>query len=79
MTYNIKITDTQTDLAQSLLFYLMTIAKTPEYSFLQIEEIPNEEKDLDLLEELDTRYEHFMENKLNFKDWDDIRGKYLNL
>jgi hypothetical protein len=79
MTYTIKITDNQTELAKSLLFYLKSLTKSPEYSFLEIEQDKENELSDEIKEELDFRLEHFEKNKHNFNNWDDIKYKYLKV
>ena len=73
MTYNIKITDNSPQ-AKSLLLMLQTFAM--DYNFLQIEK---EESNLseELKEELDFRYEHFLEHGNEYKDWETIKHKYV--
>lgn len=76
--YNFKITDNQTELAQSLLHYLESLAKSPEYSFLEIQKVNDDELSKEMIEELELRLEHFQDNKSNYKDWEVIKQKYFN-
>jgi hypothetical protein len=77
MTYNVKINDSKTELAQSLLFYLKSLAKSPEYSFLEIQQINDDELSSEEKVELEFRLEHFKENKKDYNDWESIKHKYL--
>ncbi|MDT3740110.1 MAG: hypothetical protein RO257_11505 [Candidatus Kapabacteria bacterium] len=79
MTYTIKITDNQTELAQSLLFYLKSLAKSPEYSFLEIQHVDDNQLDDELIKELEQRFEHYQANKNNYSDWENIKHKYINV
>jgi hypothetical protein len=75
MTYTIKITDDKTSQAQNLLKFLKSLSK--DYPFLQI----SEDKDIELTEEmiaeLDTRYDHFVKNAAEYKNWEEIKQKYV--
>ena len=73
MTYNIKITDNSPQ-AKSLLLMLQTFAM--DYNFLQIEKEESNLSD-ELKEELDFRYEHFLEHGNEYKDWETIKHKYV--
>ena len=75
MTYNIKITDNSPQ-AKSLLIMLQTFAM--DYNFLQIEK-EDEENNLSdkLKQELDFRYEHFLEHGNEYKDWEMLKHKYV--
>lgn len=73
MTYNIKITDNSPQ-AKSLLLMLQSFAM--DYNFLQIEKEENNLSD-ELKEELDFRYEHFLEHGNEYKDWETIKHKYV--
>ena len=77
MTYSIKISSDQTDQAKGLLLFLKSLAQTKDYFFLKIEEEADEEFSKEITDELDFRYEHFMKNKNSFKDWDEIKEKYV--
>ena len=78
MTYTIKISETDSDLAKNLLFYLKSLTENEEYDFLHIIE-PNENLlTKELKEELDLRYEHFLEYHNKFNDWEDVKHKYLH-
>ncbi len=60
MSYTIKINKTDSDLAKNLLWYLKSLSETEEYDFMQIIE---EDEDIfsdELKQELDNRYEHFL-------------------
>ncbi len=74
MTYNIKITNDNSPQAKSLLLMLQTFAM--DYNFLQIEKEENNLSD-ELKEELDFRYEHFLEHGKEYKDWETIKHKYV--
>ncbi|MCK5538536.1 MAG: hypothetical protein KAI79_17050 [Bacteroidales bacterium] len=78
MSYTIKIERLDSDLAKNLYWYLKNLTKSKEYDFLQIIE---ESEDATLTEEqkieLDFRYQHFMKNKEDFEDWDDLKQKYM--
>ncbi len=65
MMYNIKITDSHTELAQSLLYYLKSLANSPEYSFLEIQQMKDDELSTEVIEELEFRLEHYQDNKQN--------------
>ncbi len=75
MTYNIKITDNSPQ-AKSLLIMLQAFAK--DYNFLQIEK-EGEDNNLsdELKQELDSRYDHFLEHGNDYKDWEAIKHKYV--
>jgi len=77
MTYTIKISDVQTEQSKSLLFFLKSLAQTTEYYFLKIEQDDDNILTDELIKELDSRYEHFLKNKDSYKDWDDIKTKYV--
>ncbi len=78
MTYTIKISETNSELAKNLLFYLKSLAETEEYNFLQIIDSDEGFLSKELKDELDFRYEHFLQNHEEFSDWDDVKHKYLN-
>ena len=79
MTYTIKISDNQTELAQSLLLYLKSLANSPEYSFLEIQNSDENHLDDDIIKELENRFEHFYLNKHNYNDWDNVKQNFLNV
>ena len=73
MKYNITITNDSSLQAKSILMMLRTLAM--DYDFLQIEQeslLPE-----DLKQELDFRYEHFLNHADEYKDWDAIKHKYV--
>ena len=76
MTYTIKITNDETMQAKSLLVFLESLAQTKEYSFLKIE-LEKDILDTELMEALNYRFEHFLKNVNDYKDWDDIKEKYI--
>ncbi|MCF8370847.1 MAG: addiction module protein [Bacteroidales bacterium] len=77
MGVTIKISDTNSYLAKNLLWYLKSLTEAKEYGFLEI----IEESDLELtdaqVEELDKRYDHFLKNKDDYPDWEQVKQKYL--
>jgi len=75
MQYNIKITNDSTPQAKSLLMMLKTFAL--DYDFLQIEMEDENIISEDLKEELDFRYEHFLNHSDEYNDWDTIKHKYI--
>ncbi len=77
MTYTIKISETNSDLAKNLLFYLKSLAENEEYNFLHIIEPDEDLLSKELKEELDLRYEHFLKHHENYNDWEDVKHKYL--
>jgi len=79
MTYTIKISENQTELAQSLLLYLKSLANSPEYSFLEIQNSDENQLDDDIIKELENRFEHFHLNKHNYNDWDNVKHNFLNV
>jgi len=79
MIYTVKISDTETELAKSLLFYLKSLAKSPEYSFLEIEQSNDTNLSDEIIEELEVRIEHFKKNKNTYDDWEDLKHKYLKV
>ena len=78
MTYNIKITDNKTEQAKNLLLFLKSLAGTKDYFFLKIEQEIEKLSD-NLINELDSRYEHFLKHKNSYKDWDEVKQKYNNV
>jgi len=77
MTYTIKITETKSDLAKKLLFYLKSLSDTKEYDFLQITQDEIEDSENQFVKELDTRYEHFLKHYTEYSNWDDIKHKFI--
>ena len=78
MTYNIKITDNKTEQAKNLLLFLKSLAGTKDYFFLKIKQETEKLSD-NLINELDSRYEHFLKHKNSYKDWDEVKQKYNNV
>jgi len=77
MTHTIKITDDKTLQAKSLLAFLKSLSETKDYSFLQIEQGNEELPSNELVKELDFRFEHFVKHGHTYKDWEDIKTKYI--
>ncbi len=77
MTYTIKINKTESRLAQNLLQYLKSLTKTKEYDFLQITEDDDNTATKEQKEELDNRYEHFLQNHEEYPAWEDVKHKYV--
>ena len=48
-----------------------------DYDFLQIEKENTTNLSKELNQELDFRYEHFLKHSNEYKDWDEIKHKYL--
>lgn len=76
MTY-IIINETESDLAKNLLGYLKSLTQTKEYDFLQVVESEENPLPLELKKELDNRYEHFLQNKTEYAEWEDVKHKYI--
>lgn len=76
MTY-IIINDTESDLAKNLLGYLKSLTQTKEYDFLQVVESEENAFSIELKKELDSRYEHFLQNKPEYAEWEDVKHKYI--
>ena len=77
MEYTIRISDNNSEQAKSLLQFLQTLTQTKEYFFLKIEKNNDEQIHNDVVEELETRYEHFKTNKQSFEDWDDVKHRFV--
>lgn len=77
MSYTIKITKTKSNLAKNLLWYLKSLTETEEYDFLQIIEEDEDVFSDEVKQELDNRYEHFLQNHENYQDWETVKHKYV--
>lgn len=77
MTY-IIINETESDLAKNLLGYLKSLTQTKEYDFLQVVESEENALPIELKKELDSRYEHFLQHKPEYAEWEDVKNKYLH-
>lgn len=75
MSFTIRINQTESDLAKRLVWYLKSLAQTKEYNFLVIEE---EDVILtpEMQQELDFRFEHFLQHHEEYSDWEDVKHKY---
>jgi hypothetical protein len=76
MTYTIKIHQTESDLAKRLLWYLKSLAQTNEYGFLEIVEDDSDILSKDLTDELDRRFEHFLEHHDEYPEWEEVKKKF---
>jgi len=76
MTYTIRIQATKSQLAKDLLWYLKNLSKTKEYDFLQIIEEDDSVLTDEQKNELDLRYEHFLQNYQDYPDWEDVKQKF---
>ena len=77
MTYAIKINKTDSNLAKNLLWYLKSLTETKEYDFLQIIEEDGDVLSDELKQELDNRYEHFLNHHEEYQDWETVKHKYV--
>jgi hypothetical protein len=77
MTYTIIINKTESDLARNLLGYLKSLTQTKEYDFLQVIENEDNALSAEQMKELDHRYEHFLEHKPEYAEWEDVKQKYV--
>lgn len=76
MTYTIKINQTDSKLAENLLFYLKSLTQTKEYDFMQIIEDEDDLLSDSLKKELDYRFDHFLNHHQDYPDWEDVKHKY---
>ncbi len=79
MSYTIKINKTDSNLAKNLLRYLKSLTETSEYDFMQIIEEEDDILSDELHNELDNRYEHFLNHHEEYQDWESVKNKYVKL
>jgi len=77
MSYTIKISDTESKLAENLVSYLKSLSETSEYQFIQVTD--DSEVDQVFRNELDNRYKHFLDHREEFLDWDAVKLKYAEV
>ena len=77
MAYTIKINKTDSHLAKNLLWYLKSLSETKEYDFMQIIEEDEDILSDELKQELDNRYEHFLNHHEEYPEWETVKHKYL--
>jgi len=76
MTYHIKIKDDSTEQSRVIILLLKTLAK--QYPILQIEEADSDLTDAQMAE-LDFRYELMQTHAHEYREWNDIKHKYLKI
>jgi hypothetical protein len=69
MTYTIRINDKSAK-AKSIINMLKALKD--DYDFIEIQNDPKEESDLDIEKELSKRYKNFQRNNKG-KDWSDLK------
>ncbi len=79
MSYTIKISKTDSNLAKHLLWYLKSLTETSEYDFMQIIEEDDDILSDELKKELDNRYEHFLNHHKEYQDWESIKNEYVKV
>ena len=77
MAYTIKINKTDSHLAKNLLWYLKSLSETKEYDFMQIIEEDEDILSDESKQELDNRYEHFLNHHGEYPEWETVKHKYL--
>lgn len=78
MSYTIRINDLNSELAKQLVWYLKSLSSTKEYDFLQIiEDKESSTLTAEQKQELDKRYEHFLQHHEEYPDWEDVKSKYI--
>jgi len=74
MAYTVTIHNSDNELAENLISYLINLSKNSNYNFM---EISDNETDSEIEQTLDKRFEHFKSHKDTYVEWETVKHRFV--